>query len=92
MNSRSGFVRVMAVCCPAFILMLNGLLPDVSEWTFLLAVCVFLVLFLGAVAYISFGLRCPRCSTWVIAEVPKCATCGLQHQATPSSRTTMSQN
>src|SRR5690348_15341386 len=39
-----------------------------------------LVVLLGAIVYVSFFLRCPRCKSWVGVAVPKCASCGLKFE------------
>src|SRR5688572_27133895 len=33
------------------------------------------VILLGQLIYVSFCLRCPRCSGWIV--LPKCPSCGL---------------
>ena len=35
------------------------------------------VFMVGSLIYLSFFLRCPRCSGWV-AIMPKCLSCGLK--------------
>jgi protein-S-isoprenylcysteine O-methyltransferase Ste14 len=51
-----------------------------SDWPLIIvAACVLLVM-LGLLAYVSFGLRCPRCATWTGVAVDRCASCGLKFE------------
>lgn len=42
-----------------------------------------LVLLVGVAGYISFGLRCPRCASWIPPPSPRsrCTSCGLALEA-----------
>ena len=74
--------RILLVLVIAFALFgVSRFLPEEREWVAIGIAAVMLVVLLGVIGYVSFGLRCPRCSSWVGVSVPKCASCGLRFDA-----------
>jgi hypothetical protein len=70
----------------AALLLIRQISNDVIAIT--LAIVVFLI-FLSSVLYISLGLRCPRCASWIPlpAARSKCISCGLRMDVEDSNDT-----
>jgi hypothetical protein len=74
-------VAVIAFLFPVLFmtfLALDSVIPGGIGWPFLIPLVVLVVLEFGLFGYVSFFLRCPRCSTWIGVGVRKCASCGLK--------------
>lgn len=72
-------------------LALTGLLPmsvvvfsllwrGESDWPVFIFAATMMLILLGLIAYVSFGMRCPRCATWIGIAVNRCASCGLKFE------------
>jgi hypothetical protein len=85
-RARLGFVALLFPVIVVTFVALNSLIPGGIGWPLLVPVIALLVAELGLVAYVSFFLRCPRCSTWIGAGVSKCASCGLKFGVPKDSR------
>ena len=66
---------------PLAALGISRIVPEEGMWLATGISIVAVAVMLGVAGYISFGLRCPRCSSWVGIAVPKCASCGLRFDA-----------
>jgi hypothetical protein len=56
-------------------------IPDAAV-QIVLVVCAVLIV-IGAALYLSFGLRCPRCSSWIppaATAKSRCTSCGMNLQ------------
>lgn len=51
-------------------------LPESYSWLQVVLQSVVLLALLAQFIYVSFALRCPRCSGWI--AIPKCPSCGLK--------------
>jgi hypothetical protein len=72
---------------PMAALGISRIVPEEGIWLWLATgmAIVAVVVLLVVAGYVSFGLRCPRCSSWVGVTVPKCASCGLRFDAPKSA-------
>jgi hypothetical protein len=62
----------------AFAFFIIRFMPDREglHWPVLTFGAIGLILALTPLLYLSFCLRCPRCSGWI--AIPKCPSCGLK--------------
>jgi hypothetical protein len=60
--------------------------PDLhdSHWAVITVAAVAAILFLTPLVYLSFFLRCPRCSGRI--AIPKCPSCGLRLEESTKRR------
>lgn len=66
---------------PLAVIGLSRLVPEEHEWLMLGLAITAVAVLLIVLGYASFGLRCPRCASWVGVAVSKCASCGLKLEA-----------
>ncbi len=83
-RTRMGFVVFLFPVLFLAFITISRLVPGGVDWPLLIPMVALLVVELGLIAYVSFFLRCPRCSSWTGLVVPKCASCGLKFE-TPKS-------
>jgi rRNA maturation endonuclease Nob1 len=76
---RKGLLAAILICLT--VILLSQQIRSESAAIALAAAALFVMLSL--VAYISFRLRCPRCSSWIPLPSPrsKCTSCGLNLEA-----------
>lgn len=82
-RTRILFMVFIPMAIAALCLFLEDFLQD-KVWLFAGLVTAVFVSLMGTVVYVSFFLRCPRCSTWTGMGVNKCASCGLRYDAQES--------
>jgi hypothetical protein len=72
---------LLVLIIPFGLFWITRFLPEETESLAIGGAIVTIAVWLTVIGYISFGLRCPRCSSWVGVSVPKCASCGLRFDA-----------
>src|SRR5690242_11307641 len=75
-NSTRISLVVLMLLCSSSVIILHYAIPDRYETLKVFLAIALAVVVLGMLIYLSFCLRCPRCSGWI--AIPKCPACGLR--------------
>lgn len=74
-SRRNSLGMLLGLCTPVFLVL--GYFVEKRHSLLGTAISVLAaVIGLGLLVYLSFFLRCPRCSSWI--AIPKCPSCGLK--------------